>query len=84
VHTGEGILKKGLDGPCSKVRAMSPRHRPRRPLAHGEAVVCVQGKKQRTHEVKVERGRVLVKLDQSPDELASDHYAHMGACVCCG
>ncbi|ELR21764.1 rieske [2fe2s] domain containing protein, partial [Acanthamoeba castellanii str. Neff] len=47
VHTGEGILKKGLDGP--------------------------------THEVKVEGRHVFVKLDQGRDELASDHYAHMGA-----
>jgi hypothetical protein len=38
-----------------------------------------QGKKQRTHEVKVEGHHVFVKLDQGRDELASDHYAHMGA-----
>jgi hypothetical protein len=38
----------------------------------------VQGKKQRTHEVKVEGDDVFVKLDQSSEEVASDHYANMG------
>jgi hypothetical protein len=38
----------------------------------------MQGKKQRTHEVKVEGDEVFVKLDQSAEEIASDHYANMG------
>jgi len=86
-HLGGPLIEGDIEEIGSHMCIICPWHRYKLDLETGEAIItgsdtedgiCSKGFKQRVHEIKIENGNVAVKLKESKEEAASDHYAYMG------
>lgn len=84
-HFGGPLIEGDIEEIGTHICLVCPWHRFTIDVKTGESLINIDGKsciskgiQQRTHEVKVEKGKVYLRLSTVKEELASDHYAMMG------